>query len=120
MRLLLFLSDGLVARKTADILRRYGCQAHVADSFPAFYRQLEGVAPHLLLTEDELPGGNGFDLCRRLRERADRPRIILFSGEKETEALALQAGADAWMKMPYDMDVLLERIARLANPTESK
>ncbi len=113
MKLLLLWGDSMIADKTAVILRRHGYEVRIAESVQALPAELERFAPDLLLMEDELPGGNGFALCRELRERQERPWIILFSGEKDTEAVALQAGADAWMKVPYDMDVLLERMTAL-------
>jgi len=61
----------------------------------------------LYLLETRLPGGNGFDLCRRLRKFAPRAPIVFYSCEAYTieRQKGLAAGAVAYLVKPYFGDL---------------
>lgn len=68
----------------------------------------------LALLDINLPGENGFELCRRLRQSSDIPVIFLTARESsEDEILGFGMGADDYIRKPYNSTVLLARIARL-------
>ena len=61
-----------------------------------------------------LPGENGFEICRKLRQSSDVPVIFLTARESaEDEILGFGMGADDYIRKPYNSTVLLARIARL-------
>lgn len=72
-------------------------------------------APELVVCDVNMPGLDGFTLCRRLREHGNRvPVIMLTSRDNEIdEALGLELGADDYVTKPFAMRVLLARIAAL-------
>jgi two-component system KDP operon response regulator KdpE len=58
-----------------------------------------------------LPGGNGLELCRRMRECSDMPIIVLSAvGEEEQKVSALNAGADDYITKPFGPRELLARL----------
>lgn len=68
----------------------------------------------LALLDINLPGENGFELCRKLRQHSDTPVIFLTARvSDEDEILGFGVGADDYIRKPYHSSVLLARIARL-------
>ncbi len=68
----------------------------------------------LALLDINLPGENGFEICRKLRACSDIPIIFLTARESaEDELLGFGMGADDYIRKPYHSSVLLARIARL-------
>jgi DNA-binding response OmpR family regulator len=70
--------------------------------------------PDLLLLDIMLPGVDGVEVCRRIKaDSANKSAIIAISGQLEMEGRILQAGADAFMPKPLDLDKLLTESKRL-------
>lgn len=68
----------------------------------------------LALLDVNLPGENGFELCRKLRQHSDVPVIFLTARETaEDEIIGFGVGADDYIRKPYHSSVLLARMARL-------
>lgn len=69
---------------------------------------------NLALLDVNLPGENGFELCRKLRQHSDVPVIFLTARETaEDEIIGFGVGADDYIRKPYHSSVLLARMARL-------
>ncbi len=67
--------------------------------------------PDLVITDLQMPGMSGIDLCRRIREQSQVPLIVLsVKGEEKTKVAALEAGADDYITKPFGMDELVARI----------
>jgi two-component system, OmpR family, copper resistance phosphate regulon response regulator CusR len=75
----------------------------------------------LIVLDLGLPGGDGFDVLRSVRERRhDVPVLILTGQVEERDAVAcLQAGADDYMTKPFRVDELLARVAALLRRTRA-
>lgn len=81
---------------------------------------LDGQAD-LILADLEMPGLSGTELCAVLKSRPATRGIpvLLFSGHaaEDREALALEAGAAAYLEKPFRTDELVRQIeAALADP----
>jgi CheY-like chemotaxis protein len=70
--------------------------------------------PDLLLLDIWMSGCNGRELCQLLKSQQETCTlpIILFSANRETEQIAHEAGADAFIKKPFDLDDLLSTVQR--------
>ena len=68
--------------------------------------------PDLVLLDLMLPKMNGFDVCRRLREKGSNvPIIILTAREEEGDKVqALELGADDYITKPFSMRELMARV----------
>ena len=77
--------------------------------------RIEADTPELIVTDVNMPGVDGFTLCRRLREAGNQtPLILLTSRDSEIdEALGLELGADDYVAKPFSTRVLLARVASL-------
>jgi len=65
----------------------------------------------LILLDLMLPKMDGFEVCRRVREKLDTPIIIVTAREEEVDKiLGFDIGADDYVTKPFAIKVLLARI----------
>lgn len=65
-----------------------------------------------------LPGVDGFEACRRIRENSDVPILIVSAkGTKDDKMNGLILGADDYIEKPYDIDILLAKVAGIMKRT---
>ncbi len=72
-----------------------------------------GVLPDLILLDMWLSGKDGREIVKYLKsqEKTRHIPIIMFSAHPRAEETALKAGADDFVAKPFDIDVLLNKIA---------
>jgi two-component system cell cycle response regulator DivK len=75
---------------------------------------VESARPDLVLMDIQLPGIDGYEAMRRIRARADLPRVPIIavtsyalSGD---DRKALDAGADAYVTKPFSPRQLLAKV----------
>ena len=68
-----------------------------------------------ILLDVMLPGGNGFDVCRTLRQRGIQTPILMLTarGQVVDNVVGLKLGADDYLVKPFEMAELLARIEAL-------
>jgi two-component system, OmpR family, KDP operon response regulator KdpE len=67
--------------------------------------------PDLVLLDLNLPNGDGFELCRQLRERSPVGIIVVSARRGEHDKVrALNLGADDYLTKPFGVEELLARI----------
>jgi len=72
------------------------------------------IKPDLLILDIMIPGVDGVEVCRRIKgDASNKTAVIAVSGTPEKEKRVLQAGADAFMLKPIDLDKLHEEAKRL-------
>ena len=69
----------------------------------------------LVLMDVMLPGGNGFDICRTIRQRGVQTPILMLTarGQIVDRVVGLKLGADDYLVKPFEMAELLARIEAL-------
>jgi len=76
--------------------------------------QAKNILPDVILLDVMLPGMDGFEVCRRLRDNEDLAEVpvlmITTLDDRESRLNGIQAGADDYISKPFDR---LELIARL-------
>lgn len=91
-----------------------GYKLHVEVDGLNGYRAIEREKPDLVILDIMLPGQNGFDVCRKMKNHADLkniPVIILSAkGEELDVILGLELGADDYVAKPFSPKVLFSRI----------
>jgi PleD family two-component response regulator len=93
-------SDLTLAAATAA-LEREGFEVRTATTLGSFSGILNSWSPHVVLTDVDMPGLTGPELCTWIKSRiqtADVP-ILLYSGlpDDELASLAVEAGADGYV-----------------------
>lgn len=74
-------------------------------------RLLDAVEPDMVILDLMLPGADGFELCREMRERSSVGIVVLSARRGETDKVrALNLGADDYMTKPFGVGELLARI----------
>jgi DNA-binding response OmpR family regulator len=93
---------------------RAGYDVRTAPSGSAALRQLEGTWPALLVVDLMMPGMDGFELCRRVKQIADLPIIVLSAVDaSEAKVSALELYAEDYVTKPFDPDELVARAHRV-------
>ena len=91
-----------------------GYNLHVEVDGVNGYRAVEREAPDLVLLDIMLPGQNGFDVLRKMKNHPDLrgiPVIIITAKDEEIEVvLGLELGADDYVSKPFSPRVLFSRI----------
>lgn len=80
--------------------------------------------PDLMLLDLMLPGSDGIEVCRRVRQTSDLPIIMLTAKDSEVDkVIGLEMGADDYVTKPFSNRELLARVKanlRRRKPTEDK
>ena len=83
-----------------------------AASVGEIWQTLDSFGPDMLLLDVQMPDGNGFDVCQRLRDRGfEKPILMLTGQDSETDIIqGLEAGANDYIAKPMRMGELLARM----------
>lgn len=114
---ILIVEDELTLNKTiAEGLQEFGYQTDTSESFKDAEYYIDIRNYDLVLTDWMLPDGSGIELINIIKQKSPNTSVVVLSAkdDKESEIKALRAGADDYIKKPFDFEVLVARIeARL-------
>jgi DNA-binding response OmpR family regulator len=117
--ILLVDDDSLMRRSLAFNLEQAGYTASTAANAEDALAMARRDPPDLALLDIGLPGMDGLDALRHLKETLSLPVIFLTARRRELdEVLGLELGADDYITKPFDVDVLLARIKAVLRRTE--
>ncbi|MBP3223526.1 MAG: response regulator transcription factor [Actinomycetaceae bacterium] len=111
LRILVVDDDASISEMVAIILETEGYVVTVcadgAHALPIF----KAERPDLVLLDVMLPGLDGVSVCRQLRGESDVPIIMMSAKTDSVDVIAgLEAGADDYVKKPFDNSELLARV----------
>jgi len=114
MRILVIDDD----RKITAALRRgltyNGFEVDVANEGAEGLARARAIKPDLIVLDILMPGLNGLDVTRQLREDSDVPILMLTARDAlEDRVLGLETGADDYLVKPFAFAELLARIRAL-------
>jgi phosphoserine phosphatase RsbU/P len=121
---ILIAEDELVSRRLLEAsLVKWGYEVHVTtDGNEAWAVLREACAPSLAILDWLMPGQDGIEICRKIRQLPGRSSayIILLTakGKKEDIIQGLEAGADDYVTKPFNAGELKARVqvgARVVN-----
>ena len=90
-------------------------EVHAARDGLKGYELIQAKKPALVISDVNMPGIDGFALCKKLRSEGNQvPLILLTSRDDEIdEALGLELGADDYVPKPFSTRVLMARVSAL-------
>jgi two-component system KDP operon response regulator KdpE len=120
MKVLVIDDEPQIRRALRAGLERNGCTVFLAA------RGEEGLdlaalhPPDVVILDLAMPGMDGFEVCRQLREWSQVPIIVLSVREGETDKItALDLGADDYLAKPFSLGELLARVRAVMRRTGS-
>ena len=92
-------------------LKDYGYEVFSAVDADEGLKKARTVLPDLIILDVMLPGMNGFDVCKRIRESSSVPIIMLTArGDVMDKVVGLELGADDYLPKPFEPRELVARI----------
>jgi len=104
-----------------DRLKAEGYEVAIANHSEEVGEELEKHDISLILLDVMLPGKNGFDICRELRQQGHQLPILMLTARGETidKVVGLKLGADDYVTKPFEMVELMARIETLLRRTRA-
>jgi DNA-binding response OmpR family regulator len=110
MKALIVDDDRVLADVVAFTLRREGYEIIMAHDGEEALRRWQSEEPHLIVLDITMPKLDGFAVCRRIREQADTPIILLtVRGDEDDVVRGLELGADDYITKPFSPRQLVAR-----------
>src|SRR3954465_3295873 len=94
-------------------LQRAGYDTRVAADGPAALAAVAERSPDLIVLDLMLPGIDGLEVMRRVRERPDRTSAVILltaKGEESDRVIGLRLGADDYVVKPFSPAELVARV----------
>lgn len=116
-RILIVEDEQSIAELVSEALKRYGFRVENAFDGDTGLDMIETTLPDLVILDLMLPGLDGWEICRRMRENettADIPVMMLTARRDERDVVAgLELGADDYMRKPFSLSELAARVRAL-------
>ena len=115
MKVLIAEDDSITRRMLEAFLVKWGYEVLVAKEGEEAWGIVQGNdAPRLAVLDWMMPGRDGIDICRSVRQRKGRPYVYIVlltaRGRKEDVVEGLEAGADDYVTKPFDPYELRARL----------
>lgn len=115
MEKILIVEDDEKLRDELEIfLNKNGYQAECLKTFENTIEDILKINPDLVLLDINLPNNDGEYICKEIRKQSNVPIIIVTSRDNEIdELLSINYGADHYITKPFNIQILLAKIASL-------
>lgn len=95
-----------------DFLRAENYTVSLCENGEKALSLYEKYGARLVVLDIMLPGIDGFAVCRKIREESNTPILIVSAKtDKDDKLNGLILGADDYIEKPYDIDILMAKIA---------
>jgi two-component system, NtrC family, response regulator AtoC len=100
--------ERVLAEAVSDYLTRHGFETAVAGSGEAALDMIHRSEPDLVVLDYQLPGMDGLEVLREIRQRAPQAAVIMLTahGNVKTAVEAMRAGAFDYLTKPIDLEEL--------------
>lgn len=106
--------DEKIRNELETFLNKNGYETKVIKNFENAIEEALETKSDLILLDINLPYADGEYICKEIRKKSDVPIIIVTSRDSEIdELITLNYGADQYVTKPYNIQILLARIAGL-------
>lgn len=113
---LLVIEDDEGVREMLELLLNYDDHEVIFARDGSILKEVNLIKPDMIFLDEWLCSEKGSDLCRKLKGNPDTVHIpvILISAMMSLEGLSKQAGADGYIRKPFDLEELNGVISRYA------
>ncbi|UDN57593.1 response regulator transcription factor [Clostridioides sp. ES-S-0010-02] len=95
-------------------IQKSGFSVDIARTVKESLRMYKEKNYDLLILDVSLPDGNGFDICKKVREVSNVPIIFLTASDEEVNVvMGLDMGGDDYITKPFKLNELISRIKAL-------
>lgn len=110
-----------IIKELTNILNKYAYEVTYSLDFENIVERILEEDPKLVLLDINLPYYDGYYICRELRKVSNVPIIVVTSRDSDIdELMSINLGADDFVTKPYNIQILLARIASLMKRTYLK
>jgi DNA-binding response OmpR family regulator len=103
--------DERLGRLTAQYLSSHGVEVFLVARGDLAVAEVLRVRPDVVPLDLMLPGRDGLEVCRALRERVDVPIVMVTARTEEADrVVGLEGGADDYVTKPFSSRELLARV----------
>jgi DNA-binding response OmpR family regulator len=112
MNILLLEDDPILSREISHFLSQKGMSVNTVEDGTLVQEASKEKSPDLYLLDINVPGINGLEICRMVREENKKTPIIMLTAYSEINEKrhAFEYGADDYMVKPFHFDELFLRI----------
>ena len=119
-KILVIEDDHQIQQELVLLLQRNGFEAQALTSFESVPQQIVTAHPDLVLLDLNLPGIDGQQICREVRQLSNVPIIVVTSRNTDLdELMVLSLGADDFIAKPYNTQILLMHITSVLRRANS-
>lgn len=119
-KILVIEDDHQIQQELVLLLQRNGFEAQALTSFESVPQQIIAAHPDLVLLDLNLPGIDGQQICREVRQLSNVPIIVVTSRNTDLdELMVLSLGADDFIAKPYNTQILLMHITSVLRRANS-
>jgi len=119
-RVLVADDDTIVTQYLEAGLRKAGWSPVVAHNGPEALGKADSERPDIVVLDLMMPGMNGFEVCRILRERSSVPIIVLsVRSDPSDKVTLLSLGADDYLTKPFALEELVARMGAVLRRTRT-
>ena len=119
-KILVVEDDHQIQQELVLLLQRNGFEAQALKSFESVPQQIIAAHPDLVLLDLNLPGIDGQQICREVRQLSNVPIIVVTSRNTDLdELMVLSLGADDFIAKPYNTQILLMHITSVLRRANS-
>ncbi|HEY5593839.1 MAG TPA: response regulator [Nitrospiria bacterium] len=109
-------------RSLSYVLQREGYHVESAVDGQEAMSKIETLRPDLVFLDLMLPRLDGFQICRRIKERPDLRSIYVIiltaKGQQEDRQKGFQAGADAFMTKPFSPKEIIDKLRQILGSSD--
>lgn len=110
-KILIVDDDNHIAELIALYLTKECFETSIVNDGEEALKEFQTFQPNLILLDLMLPGIDGYQVCREIRQKSDVPIIMLSAkGETFDKVLGLELGADDYIIKPFDSKELVARV----------
>lgn len=103
--------DKNICRIVTLYLEKEGFKVEAVNNGTEGLKRFRELSPAMVLLDVMLPGMDGWQICREIREESEVPIIMLTAkGEVFDKILGLELGADDYLAKPFDTKELVARV----------